>query len=42
VKVSGSGMAAEFAGKRELEEFLRLLAEEEKRNVRPPKTPPRR
>ena len=45
VKMSGSGyksqMAAEFAGKRELEEFLKLLAEEEKRNVRPPKAPPK-
>ena len=43
VKLSGGGyrsqMAAEFAGKRELEEFLKLLAQEEKRKVRPPKTP---
>jgi hypothetical protein len=40
LKVSGSGFrsqtAAEFAGKRELEEFLKLLAEEERRSGRPP------
>jgi hypothetical protein len=39
VRVFGSGYrsqtAAELAGKHELEEFLRLLAEEERRSGRP-------
>jgi hypothetical protein len=34
-----SQMAAEFAGKRELAQFLKLLAEEEKRNAKPPQAP---
>jgi hypothetical protein len=41
VKMSGSGyrsqVAAELAGKRELEEFMKLLAEEEKRSWGSPK-----
>ena len=43
VNLSGSGCrtqkAAEFAGKRELEELLKLLAEEEKRAGGRSKTP---
>ena len=43
VKLSGSGfrsrMAAGIAGKRELEKFLVLLAQEERRNGRPSKLP---
>jgi len=34
-------MAAEFAGKRELDQFLKLLVEEEKRNDGPSKRIPK-
>jgi len=34
-----SQMAAEFAGRRELEQFMKALAEEEKRNGGPSKAP---
>jgi hypothetical protein len=35
----GSRKATELAGKQELERFLKILAEEEIRNGKPPQTP---